>query len=64
MNGAADTIVIKKSGGVWQVETPRSSSEAPHLLNAAGAWSAGVGRLAGLNQGEWERDAPGLSAHE
>ncbi|CAM3858170.1 NAD(P)/FAD-dependent oxidoreductase [Deinococcus frigens] len=39
---------IEKRGEVWRVNTPGGTFEAPQLLNAAGAWSGEVGRLAGL----------------
>jgi sarcosine oxidase subunit beta len=39
---------IRKTGVVWRVDTPAGTLEAPQLLNAAGAWSGEVGRMAGL----------------
>lgn len=40
---------IEKRGEVWRVTTPGGPFEAPQVLNAAGAWSGEVGRLAGLD---------------
>ncbi|QFP75107.1 FAD-binding oxidoreductase [Deinococcus sp. AJ005] len=39
---------IERLGEVWQVQTPGGTFEAPQLLNAAGAWSGEIGKLAGL----------------
>lgn len=38
---------IRRQGGTWRVETATGGIEAPILLNAAGAWGARVGALAG-----------------
>lgn len=40
---------LERVGEVWHVQTPGGTFEAPQLLNAAGAWSGEVGRLAGLD---------------
>ncbi len=41
-------VDIARVAGGWQVTTPNGVFEAPQLLNAAGAWSGEVGRMAGL----------------
>ncbi len=45
-----DTLVtgIEWVGEVWRVQTPGGTFEAAQLLNAAGAWSGELGKLAGL----------------
>lgn len=44
---------IRRAAGHWQVTVPGGSVEAPLLLNASGAWSGEVGRLAGLDLPVW-----------
>ena len=45
---------IRRAAGHWQVTVPGSRTiEAPLLLNASGAWSGEVGRLAGLELPVW-----------
>ncbi|SLN62614.1 NAD(P)/FAD-dependent oxidoreductase [Oceanibacterium hippocampi] len=44
----AETIV--RRDGVWHVETPAGSFEAPILVNAAGAWADEVAATAGLRR--------------
>ena len=38
----------RSAAGTWRVTTPAQRFEAPHVINAAGAWSGEVGRRAGL----------------
>lgn len=38
-----------RKGGVWRIETPLGSAEAPVVVNAAGAWADEVAELAGLD---------------
>ncbi|WP_428642131.1 NAD(P)/FAD-dependent oxidoreductase [Roseibium sp.] len=38
---------IERAGGVWRVDTPRGTFEAPVLINAAGAWADQVAEMAG-----------------
>lgn len=38
---------IIRAGGVWRVETPAGTFEAPILINAAGAWADTVAKMAG-----------------
>ncbi len=40
---------IRPEGGAWRVETGAESFACGHVVNAAGAWSGLVGRLAGLD---------------
>ena len=40
---------IQRTGGVWRLNTPARTVEAPLLVNASGAWSGEVGALAGLH---------------
>lgn len=44
---------IERRGGTWRVTVPSGEIEAPLLLNAAGAWSGEIGRLAGLDLPVW-----------
>ncbi|MFC3051842.1 NAD(P)/FAD-dependent oxidoreductase [Kordiimonas pumila] len=39
---------IRRTSGKWAVETPDEAISAPLLLNASGAWTDEVGKLAGL----------------
>ena len=40
---------IQKAGDVWRVESSTGVVEAAHVVNAAGAWSGEIGRMAGLD---------------
>ncbi|WP_202630389.1 NAD(P)/FAD-dependent oxidoreductase [Deinococcus alpinitundrae] len=40
---------IEQARGLWRVTAATGTFEAPQLLNAAGAWSGDIGRLAGLD---------------
>jgi len=44
---------IERRGGHWHVTVPAGRIEAPLVLNAAGAWSGELGRLAGLDLPIW-----------
>ena len=44
---------IRRTAGHWQVTAADDAIEAPLLLNASGAWSGEVGRLAGLELPVW-----------
>lgn len=44
----APVQTIEQSSEVWRVRTPAVTFEAPLVINAAGAWSGEVARLAGL----------------
>ncbi|PNY79533.1 NAD(P)/FAD-dependent oxidoreductase [Deinococcus koreensis] len=44
---------IRRRQGHWEVSHPTGRVEAPLLLNAAGAWSGGIGTLAGLDIPVW-----------
>ena len=44
----AEVLVLERTGGLWRVETRAGLVEAPVILNAAGAWTDVVARLAGL----------------
>ena len=41
-------ISARRTGNVWQVETPKGLFEAEYLVNAAGSWAGEVARRAGL----------------
>ena len=43
------TNAERTSAGIWRVSTPTQHIEAPHVVNAAGAWAGEVGRRAGLD---------------
>lgn len=43
----AGVSALERGGSLWQVHTPRGSFCAPVLVNAAGAWAASLGRMAG-----------------
>lgn len=44
----APVDTIRRSGNVWQVETPAGTFEAPVVVNAAGAWADVVAERAGV----------------
>ncbi len=41
-------VSAKRTGSVWQVETPKGIFEAQYLINASGAWASEVAKRAGL----------------
>lgn len=43
----AGISALHRAGGEWQVDTPRGTYCAPVLVNAAGAWAAALGSMAG-----------------
>lgn len=40
---------ISRTGGHWQVESPKGVVQATHVVNAAGTWGWEIGRMMGLN---------------
>ncbi|WP_417672149.1 NAD(P)/FAD-dependent oxidoreductase [Roseibium sp.] len=44
----APAQTIRRDNGLWHVETPKGSFQAPVLINAAGAWADTVAGLAGV----------------
>ncbi|GAC1423466.1 MAG: FAD-dependent oxidoreductase [Ktedonobacteraceae bacterium] len=44
----APLISARRTGNVWQVETPKGIFEAEYLINAAGAWAGDIAKRAGL----------------
>ncbi len=42
-------VQIKHSRGIWRVDTEQDSFEAPVIVNAAGAWAAQIGAMAGAS---------------
>jgi D-arginine dehydrogenase len=44
----APAVRISRVSGIWRVETPKGTFEAPVLINAAGAWADRVADLAGV----------------
>jgi glycine/D-amino acid oxidase-like deaminating enzyme len=45
----SDVTSVERVGSVWRVSAGDEVIEAPHLVNAAGAWSGSLGDLAGLD---------------
>lgn len=44
---------LKRVDGVWQVQTPAGTFEAPLLINTSGAWSGELAKLAGFDLPVW-----------
>jgi D-arginine dehydrogenase len=44
----APATAISRAGGLWRVETPKGTFEAPVLANAGGAWADAIAELAGI----------------
>ncbi|TYC60671.1 FAD-binding oxidoreductase [Rhodobacterales bacterium] len=44
----AQAQTISRTGGVWRVETPAGTFEAPVIVNAAGAWADVIAERAGV----------------
>ena len=46
--GDARVEALRRTGGIWQVQTRAGAFEAPVVVNAAGAWADDVAAMAGL----------------
>lgn len=50
IEGGTPVTVITRAGGVWRVETPRGTWQAPVVVNAAGGWADTLAETAGVPQ--------------